>query len=186
MTDTTDAEALRDSRRDPEAICVLYDRYAARLVAAVARTTGDRELAFDVVQETFARALERGHRVRLSPDGSAWPWLWRVARNLVTDARRRGAVDRRARERLGIATVRLDVGYEDAIARADADALGPGLAAALADLDPLQRAAVDGRVSAELGYDALARMLGTSEAVARARVSRGLRALRMRLSGGRP
>ena len=34
MADATDADALRGSRHDPEAICVLYDRYAARLLAA--------------------------------------------------------------------------------------------------------------------------------------------------------
>lgn len=186
MPDATDADALRDSRRDPEAICVLYDRYAAQLVAAVARTTGDQELAFDVMQETFARALERGHRVRLSPEGSAWPWLWRVARNLAADAHRRGAVDRRARIRLGMAVVALDDAYEEIVARADAAALGPPLAAALAALPPSERHAVTGRVSEGLSYDALARSLSTTEVAARARVSRGLRALRLRLSGGRP
>lgn len=186
MTDATDAEALRDSRRDPEAVCVLYDRHAERLLAALVRTTGDRELAFDVVQETFARALERGHRVRLPPDGSAWPWLWRVARNLAADARRRGAVDRRARVRLGMAVVALDDAYEEVDKRVDAVALGPPLAAAIAALPPGERDAVTGRVSDGLSYDALARSLGTTEVAARARVSRGLRALRLRLSGGRP
>lgn len=187
MADATDADALRDSRRDPEAICVLYDRYAAPLLAALVRTTGDRELAFDVVQETFARTLEHGHRVRLAPDGSAWPWLWRVARNLVWDARRRGSVDRRARRRLEVAAVPFDAeAIDEAIARVDAEALSVPLAAALAELPPGERAAVSGRVSNGLGYDALARSLGTTEVAARTRVSRGLRALRVRLSGSRP
>ena len=67
----SDAEALRRMRRDPEAIVSLYDRHVARLVAALAAAGGDRELAFDLAQETFARALERGHRVRVGEDGSA-------------------------------------------------------------------------------------------------------------------
>lgn len=166
---------------------MLYDRYAARLLAAIVRTTGDRELAFDVMQETFARTIEQGHGVRLAPDGSAWPWLWRVARNLAWDARRRGSVDRRARRRLEVAAVSFDgEAIDEAIARADAEALGPALAAALAELPPGERAAVNGRVSEGLGHRALARSLGTTEVAARARVSRGLRALRVRLSGGRP
>src|SRR5919197_1254941 len=100
-----DAEALRRIRTDPDAVCVLYDRHVGPLVAGLARRTGDRELAFEIAQETFARALERGHRVRLEQGTSAWPWLWSVARNLLADHHRRGAVDARARTRLGMATV---------------------------------------------------------------------------------
>lgn len=76
MGGLSDAEALRRLQRDPEAIVSLYDRHVARLVAALAAASGDRELAFDLAQETFARALERGHRVRVAEGDSAWPWLW--------------------------------------------------------------------------------------------------------------
>ncbi|HUH21937.1 MAG TPA: sigma factor, partial [Gaiellaceae bacterium] len=103
MGGLSDAEALRRLRHDPEAIVSLYDRHVARLVATLAAASGDRELAFDVAQETFARALERGQRVRVEEGGSAWPWLWTVARNLLRDAQRREVVDRSARRRLGIA-----------------------------------------------------------------------------------
>ena len=48
---------------------------------------------------------------------------------------------------------------------------------ALAELGPEQREAVRLRVVDELGYPAVAARLGVSEQTARARVSRGLRAL---------
>jgi RNA polymerase sigma-70 factor (ECF subfamily) len=96
---------MRRLRRDPRAIAVIYDRHVARLVAALVRASGDRELAFDVAQETFARVLERGHRMRLSEDDSAWPWLWTVAHNLLRDRQRSAVVDASARRRLGIASV---------------------------------------------------------------------------------
>lgn len=67
----SDAEALRRLRRDPDAIVALYDRHVARLVAALVHAGAGRELAFDLAQETFARTLERGHRVRVAEDGSA-------------------------------------------------------------------------------------------------------------------
>jgi RNA polymerase sigma factor (sigma-70 family) len=181
----SDAEALRRSRRDPEAICVLYDRHLPSLLAALARV-GDRELAFDVAQETFALVLERGHRVKLPPGGSAWPWLWTVARNLLRDYQRRDAVDRRARQRLGIRPIAHDHGVDELIARVDATSLREPLLAALDELPPDQRQAVLGRVTLDLDYARLAEVGGTREPALRARVSRGLRALRIRFSGGRP
>lgn len=180
----SDGCALRRIRRDPEAVCVLYDRHARRLVADLTRRTGDREVALELAQETFARVLERGHRVRLAADSSAWPWLSTIARNLVIDWRRRGAVDASARVRLGIAspTVVAD-SSDDLIDRLDAAALSEPLDRALAALPIAHRRAVSGRVTEELSYDQLALAQGTSQQVIRARVSRGLRAMRLRLSG---
>jgi len=172
----SDAEALRRLRTDPDAICVLYDRYVMRLVGGLARSGVDRELAWDVTQETFARLLEKGHRVRIPADGTLAPWLQRVARNLVIDARRRGAADTRALARLGIPRIQWD---EDVAARLDAQD-------ALETLPADQRRAVAARVAGDLTYEELAHAIGTSEVAARARVSRGLRALRVRLSGGKP
>jgi len=178
----SDAQALRRCRRDPEAICVLYDRHVARLVAALAQACSDRETAFDVAQETFARALEQGHRVKLQPDGSAWPWLWVVARNLLRDRQRRDVVDAGARRRLGMAAVRYDAqAIDELIERVEADELR----AALGELPVDQRDAVVGRVAGGLEYAELAGRFGASEEAVRARVSRGLRGLRLRLSGGR-
>lgn len=139
-------------------------------------------MAFDIVQETFARALERGHRVKLAPDGSAWPWLWTVARNLLRDRQRRDVVDARARRRLGIATVSFDAqAIEKLIERVDAEELRT----ALGELPVDQRDAVIGRIAGGLEYAELAGRFGASEEAVRARVCRGLRALRLRLSGGR-
>lgn len=181
----SDAEALRRLRRDPEAIVSLYDRHVARLVAALAAASGDRELAFDLAQETFARALERGQRVRVEEGGSAWPWLWMVARNL-RDAQRREVSDRSARRRLGIATIGYDdQAIDDLIARVDAEELRSVLGHALEALPAEQRDAVVGRVVLDRDYAGLADG-SVDETAIRARVSRGLRALRIRLSGGRP
>jgi hypothetical protein len=65
----SDERALRRIRRDPEAICVLYDRHAARLVAELNRRTGDREVAVELMQETIRARVSRGlraMRLRLS------------------------------------------------------------------------------------------------------------------------
>jgi RNA polymerase sigma factor (sigma-70 family) len=183
----SDAQALRRLRSDPDAICVLYDRHAVHLVRDLARRSGDPEVAFELAQETFARALEYGHRVRLPPDGSAWPWLSAIGRNLLADWGRRGAVDSRARVRLGIATNPHDFdSIDDLIDRLDAAVQVGRLEGALKALPASHREAVTGRVTSELSYAELAAAQGTSEQVVRARVSRGLRAMRLRLSGGKP
>lgn len=183
----SDERALRRLRRDPEAICALYDRHAAHLVADLARRTGDREVALELTQETFARALEHGHRVRLARDGSAWPWLWTIARNLVADWRHRGAVDSSARARLGIISRTSDAdSIEELVDRMDAAVLARPLVSALRALPEAQREAVAGHVTNGMSYEELAAAHGTSEQVIRARVSRGLRAMRLRLSGGKP
>jgi RNA polymerase sigma factor (sigma-70 family) len=181
-----DAEALRRIRTDPEAVCFLYDRHAGPLVAALSRRAGDRELAFEIAQETFARTLQHGHRVRLGADASAWPWLWSVACNLLADHHRRGAVDVRARARLGLATVPYGDDVDELVERLEVERLAGRIEHAVAGLPEEQRQALAGRVGLGLSYRELASATGASEQLLRARVARGLRTLRLRLSGGRP
>lgn len=183
----TDAEALRLLRRDPDAICSLYDRYLVRLVRFLQGAGASREVAWDATQETFARLLERGYRGRLAPDGSAWPWLAVTARNLLCDWQRRGSVDDRARRKLGTAlVVAMGDELEDALARLDGESLGAELELALGYLPADQRAAVTGRVIGEADYGEIAAVARTSEQTIRRRVSRGLRAMRTLLEGGKP
>jgi RNA polymerase sigma factor (sigma-70 family) len=186
MAELSDAEALRQIRFDPEAVCALYDRHVGPLVTALSRRSGDRELAFEIAQETFARTLQEGHRVRLAPDASAWPWLWSVARNLLTDHQRRGAVDSRARARLGIASVPAGDALDELVERLEAEQLAAPLQRAVTALPREQRQALAGRVGLGLSYRELAGATGVTEQVLRARVARGLRTLRIRISGGRP
>ena len=110
-----------------------------------------------------------------------------MARNLLRDAQRRDLVDASARQWLGIQTVAYDAeAVDELIARVDAEELADTLSLALDELPAEQRRAVLGRVALGLGYYALAEGIGVTEDAVRARVSRGLRALRIRLSGGRP
>lgn len=179
----SDAAVLSALRHEPEQVALLYDRYARRLVRHLQSEGASEEVALDATQETFARLIVRRRRVRPAPDGTIWPWLVVTGRNLVRDWQRRGKVERRARQRLGLAL------GEDAIldsnSRLDAGARRAELRAALASLSPHQRAAVYGRVVDELEYPQLARATGSTEQAARRRVSRGLRAMQTFLEGGR-
>lgn len=180
--DPSDAGLLQALRHDPQVVGVIYDRYALRLVRYLERAGASADAALDAMQETFARLVVQHRRVRPADDGTLWPWLAVTARNLVRDSQRRGAVDARARSRLGVPLA----GDEtlDVAARADARRLRPRLRLALGRLSPEQRTAVTARVLDELDYPEIAGATGASEQTVRRRVSRGLRAMQTFLEGG--
>jgi RNA polymerase sigma-70 factor (ECF subfamily) len=178
----TDADLLQALRHDPEAVGILYDRYARRLVRHLRQEGATHEIALDAAQEVFARLILHRRRVRPGADGAIWSWLAVTARNLLRDWQRRQAVDTRARRRLGLPVEPDEAG--EARARMDAARLRPTLGLALDRLTPEQRTAVRARVIDELDYPEIAVAVGESEATVRRRVSRGLRAMQTFLQGG--
>src|SRR3954452_5442568 len=105
-------------RAEPEAFGVFYRRHIGSLLGYFLRRTRDAELAADLTAETFAAALD-GLR-RFDPGrGPAVAWLYGIARRQLGTALRRGAVEDRARRRLGMAPLDLD---DDALARIEATA----------------------------------------------------------------
>jgi len=70
----------------------VYQEYAHALLQTVTRwTSGDRQLAEDVVQETLVRAW-RSHEQLTSNPASLRPWLYTVAKRIVIDEHRRRTV----------------------------------------------------------------------------------------------
>jgi len=89
IMDAARGELPRDA---DAALRQLYSRHARALHGYVERFCRDSASADDIVQETFIRAWR--HLPQLSADDRpVRPWLFRVARNLLTDA------DRAARSR---------------------------------------------------------------------------------------
>ena len=171
---TTD-ELIRSG--DPDAFAAFYRRQAPLLLGWLLRQTRDPELAADLLGETFADALDGCHRYD-PRRGPAAAWLFGIARRHLGRARRRGAVEDRARRRLGIPPLELtDAGLERLERLAESEAVR----AALADLPADMRAAVEARVVSERPYPQIAASLKTSESVVRKRVSRGLAGLRERM-----
>jgi RNA polymerase sigma factor (sigma-70 family) len=79
---SSDDELLIRSRTDPTAFGSLFDRHGHAVYGYLARRRGSRE-AEDLLSEVFLRALEGRHRVRPHESGSALPWLYGIARNLI-------------------------------------------------------------------------------------------------------
>src|SRR5690242_9895489 len=82
---------------DPKTVAGLYAEYGAELRRFVLGVVRDPELAGDVVQVTFARAVERGHTARTE---TIKGWLFQVAFREALTARRRLASRERASRRL--------------------------------------------------------------------------------------
>ena len=179
QTIASDAALLARARSDPDAFRELYGRYARQLHDWFARRTRSQDAALDLTAETFAQAWLVRARFRDDADGSAAGWLYGIARNVLLMSIRRGALERRARERLGLRE-RLDAPGGAAVHPDSSWA--DGADELLDTLPPAQREAVRLRVLDELEYDAVAGTLGTSRNAARVRVHRGLAALRTTLS----
>lgn len=155
-----------------------YRRHLDRVLAFCAQRTGEPELAADVAAEVFAAALTA--RTRYRPDrGTPEQWLLGIAAHKLADAQRRGHVERRAQQRLGIPPIEWT---DEDLARVSALGGGEPMAAMLEQLPDEQRTAVRARILEERSYADVALRIGVSEATARKRVSRGLATLRERLA----
>jgi RNA polymerase sigma-70 factor (ECF subfamily) len=169
---------LARSVTDPRAFERVYDAYATRVLAFLARRTFDAEAARDLTAETFAQAYQGRRRFRGSTDDETAAWLYGIARNLLNRYIRTGVVERKAVERLGIRVPQLiEADYERIVQLAGLADLRAVIAAEFSRLRPDQQTAVHLRVVEELSYPEIAQRLAISEQTARARVSRGLRQL---------
>jgi RNA polymerase sigma-70 factor, ECF subfamily len=172
------AVSLRRSARDATAFGAFYRANDVQVLAFFARRTYDVEVSRDLTAETFAQAFRGRRRFRGSTDEEARGWLYAIARNLLSRYERRGAVERKAVDKLGIDIPPLEDGdVERTLQLADLADVRHAIAHAFDSLSETQREAVRLRVVDELSYGEVARRLDVSEATARARVSRGLRQL---------
>lgn len=95
-SDVTRSRALTDAEvrfvMDEEAFRGFYDRNARGIWAYLSRVTGDRQMADDLLQETFYRFLRAAATAgqdRFDSEAHRKNSLYRIATNLAVDARRR-------------------------------------------------------------------------------------------------
>jgi RNA polymerase sigma-70 factor (ECF subfamily) len=84
-------EAAKALHIDEDAFHAFYDRTARPVWAYLARMTGDARLADDLLQDTYYRFLRAS--VAFDDDAHRRNYLFRIATNLVQDARRRKPFD---------------------------------------------------------------------------------------------
>jgi RNA polymerase sigma-70 factor, ECF subfamily len=156
-----------------DAIRQLYRHHAEALRGYVRRFCPDKASADDIVQETFIRAWRHLPQLR---DGSrpVRPWLFRVARNLLTDA------DRAARSRP--VTVSALPAEDPVIDSGLGQVLDRQLVAeALQHLSPAHRTVLVETFYRGGSMATVARQLGIPAGTARSRLHYALEALRRQL-----
>jgi RNA polymerase sigma-70 factor (ECF subfamily) len=175
--DMTDAEVLRLSRDEPEAFGAFYGRHSEAILRYFARRTLDPEAAAELTAETFAEAFASRRRFRDQGRGGL-VWLYGIGRHLLSRYFRTGAVDAKARRRLGMPDRDIsDDDYERIEELIDFEQVGRAIANAFTLLSEEQREALTLRVVEGRSYHEVAEQLSCTEQTARARVSRGLRRL---------
>jgi RNA polymerase sigma-70 factor (ECF subfamily) len=174
----SDADLLRRARRDASAFRVLYDRHAGRIHAFHLRRSRDPGAAMELTAETFAQAWLSRERYVDHAEGTAAPWLFGIARNVLAASVRQRAVERTAQERLMLGLLPTATTVDETWL----DGLDDDLTAALAALPDGQRRAIELRFLADQAYEDVARELECTPETARVRVHRGLRSIRQRLA----
>jgi RNA polymerase sigma factor (sigma-70 family) len=178
--ESTDAMLLRRSLRHPDSFVEVCRRHSAALDGWLAAELRDEGLAHELLAETLAEAWFSRRRFSDPGDGSARPWLFGIAHNLVRRVRRDRAIETRGRARLGLPLPEPDA-YAELIERLAAE---QQLGSAEEQFDHLpeeQRNALELRVVQELDYDEIGRRLDITPEGARTRVFRALGTLRSQL-----
>jgi RNA polymerase sigma factor (sigma-70 family) len=175
----SDAEVLARSGEDPAAFAVIYDRYADDVHRFTLRRLGS-DLADDLTAETFTAAFR--HRERFdSARGSARPWLFGIAANLIGKHRRAEVRGLRAVVRLHNDPVS-DSWQESADARVVASSAGPALASALTKLSVADRHVLLLVAWADLTYAEVAEALDIPVGTVRSRLNRARERVRRSLA----
>jgi RNA polymerase sigma-70 factor (ECF subfamily) len=144
----------------------LVEAHGREIFAYVLRLTGDRDAADDLFQETFLAAFRAFASAR---DTNLRAWLYRIATNKATDARRKEA------RRVRLDDLELVAPERDGVTTAD-------LGAAIRALPRGERAAFVLRRVHDLSYADVALALECSEEAARKRVSEATRKVKEALS----
>jgi RNA polymerase sigma factor (sigma-70 family) len=172
------SRSLREAVHAPSAFSRVYEAKAQELLVFLLRRTFDVEVARDLTAETFAQAFEHRGRFRGQTDAEAAAWLYSIARHQLGRYARRGVIQRKAVERLGIELPEVsDDDRQRVVELAGLADLRKTVADAFSTLPPGQREALRLRVLDEHAYRDVAAVLGVSEETARVRVSRALRRL---------
>ena len=150
------------ARGDIDSLAVLYNRYYSSMVAIAMSLLGDKHLAEDVAQETFAEACSSLPKLRRKEKFGAW--LAAICRNSAKQMLRR-------KDRIVVTTAETAAGNDDD----DTDARIDAVRQAVWKLRPIEREPVILRYYDNIPYERIASLLGISVQAVNGRLIRAKR-----------
>ena len=166
---TEEALVERCRRGDREAQRELYDRTADCVYRLLLRMTGNQDDAFDLAQEAYLKGFTQIDR--FEGRSTVATWFYRIALNEALQFLRRSKTTRLKTENL---TGDEDHGGGDA----DAATIQLDVRAALAQVEPADRASLLLRYQEGLDYRTIGEILGCAEGTVASRLSRARDRLR--------
>ncbi len=173
---TVDELMDRYARGDTAAFAPLHREIAPRLFGFLLRLSGNRTVADELTQETFARI----HRARgsFAEGAAALPWAYTIARNTFLDDRRKRMTGSGVVNDGDLAEAQPDVAGESPERKLEAKETMARVRAALANMSVPQREAFVLVRFEGLSLRDAAAILGTTEASVKARAFRAYEVLR--------
>ena len=171
-----DRTAVEAARRDPRAFEALYRKYVAQVYNFALYELRDPHAAEDLTAQVFLRALGGLRHFREQSDGpgsSFRVWLFQIARNALSNERRRSRRHPEAPLDAALEMPAMDNVHDTAAARDE-------LRAALAAIDLLpadRRRALVLRFVNELDAREIGQVLGRSEGATRVLIHRSLQSV---------
>lgn len=166
-----------EPRIDPATVASLFDAHGEALRQFLVGILKRRDLADDVLQATFAKALEQGHTAQQE---TLKGWLFRVAYHEAIVVRRRQAIDYKARDRLAAGWRPGNPEQGDALVqRETVDQVRRALEALPAE----QRQVVRLRIYQQMKFIEIAAELNVPLGTVLSRMQAGLKKLRQAMGG---
>jgi RNA polymerase sigma-70 factor (ECF subfamily) len=178
-----DRSAVEAARRDPRAFEALYRKYVAQVYSFALYELRDTHAAEDLTAQVFLRALAGlpGFREQDEPPGSSFRvWLFQIARNSLSNERRRSRRHPDAPLELALEVPAAD-DVQAAVAERDQ------LAQAWRSIEKLpteRRQALLLRFVEEMSTREIGEVLGRSEGATRVLIHRALRSVANQLGRG--
>jgi RNA polymerase sigma-70 factor (ECF subfamily) len=176
----SDAELIARVRaRDEGALAALYDRFGGLVLTVALRVVGERELAEEIMQDTFLRCWTGAETYR--PDrGQVSSWLMRIARNRAIDVLRSRSHRARRNERTSLDAAG-EASHPAGPDEAEAIATRQAVAAALAALPKAQRRVVELAYYGGMSQSEIATQLGEPLGTVKSRTRAAMEQLRTSL-----
>lgn len=158
-------------------VAALYVEHGGELRRFILGVLRDRDLANDVLQATFIKAVQKGHESRAE---SRKAWLFRVAFHEALVLKRRQQTHQKATLHLARLPRRGSENPEESVVRGE---VVEQVRAALACLPPEQRDVVQKRIYEEKPFAAIAEDLGVPLGTVLTRMRLGLKKLKTKIEG---